>query len=476
MWWFYSLHQPSNSHFDKSNNVILMARRLGRRIRPPIIIGAIIATFFLIPGDAAGADCWPTHLGQRESWWGFTVTDKEEATTVSFLPLHPNWPNSPVRGDPGLFFTFEGIVQVLARRAQILPVFVSLPTACRAVDTPTSWTGESPLDVLKQLLEDCDLTVVIRGKFVIVANPEMIHTTAVVLSIGPVAGDALPPSTEEALYRDLYLHKFPLWYTYSSHSLYAVRIGYLPVPEDPNEYIVFAGTHEPMFGGRVKVIRARIVGGENPSVRCQWVVGAGGSPCPAFTEDIDGDGIQDILIDRRGQQFSYRDEMVPSKIVSGKSGKELFSFILGRMTIQRTQEGPIRISARTRDSHSAGDPCLPVFEFSSATRRYEMVAMTSDPNPESTACTNAAERLATTWNGPATIDVYDLHQCATTTHSRFMPSGQKSRGIPAAPPRTFLQIPFRIRGSDFVFEDTAESRTMLTYIPSGYAEAVVAKP
>lgn len=453
--------------------VLHVARRLRKNMQPAIVIVLLMLTISSLSGEWAIADCGPTPLGQREGWWGFTIAATEDESTVSFLPQPSNRTISPVKDDPGLFYTFEGILEELSRRAEILPVFVSLPPICSAVDAPTSWTDDSALGVLEKVLKDCDLTVAVDENFGIVANREMIQRTAVLVSIGPIAGEALPTNAEEALYRDLYLHAFPLRYTYPSHSLYAVSIGYLPVPGYPNEYIVFAGTYHEISGDQYRVFRARISGGNDPSVECLWGEWSGGPPFQSFNEDLDGDGSQDILIDRRSQRISIRDEMVPSSVVSANTGEELFSFVREEIAIQRPQGGPTQVSAMTKDAYVSGDPCLPIFEFSSATGDFKKVTLIPDPSPESPSCTDPAERLTTTWDGPATIVVYDLLQPETDCRANPDHSQQARQTSRREGPWAFSRYPLRIQGTEIAIDQPLASRTMLKYIPSEYSEAVM---
>lgn len=446
-----------------------MDRRFRSRkpMRWPIVMGAVVATLALTTDVAADSRCGPLAHEQMDGWSGFQVSTREGATTVSFEPWQPNSPGRG-RGEPSPHFTLKGIVEVLGREAQILPVIVD-PFVCPAVDSRTSWTGETALDVLQKLLNACGQRLVIQDGFGIVGE-QRVDGTAVVISIGPVAGDPLPPAAELALYRDLPVHDFNLLEVYDDHALYTVRVGYLPTPEDPNELIVFAGNGESMLGRDYRVFRSRLARGEDLAAECQWRAW-GGRPVLPFSEDIDGDGVQDVVIDRRDQQISARDEVVPSTIVSGRTGEALLSFIGQWMAIQRTEEGRVRISAATKEGLIAGEACLPVFELSQTTGVYERVDGSGGGDRRSLACTHPAARLAATWNGPDTITLYDFHRYAFGQRPDDSITGHESRVVQAAVTWTFTN-PLRYTGAAVEIQELPGSRVLLAYVPAAYVEAV----
>lgn len=222
--------------------------------------------------------------------------------------------------------------------------------------------------------------------------------------------------------------------------------------------------------GDYRVFRSRLVRGEDPAAECQWRAW-GGRPVLPFNEDIDGDGVQDVVIDRRDQQISARDEVVPSTIVSGRTGEALFAFIGEWMAIQRIEEGRVRISAGTKESLIAGEARVPVFELSQVTGMYERVDDSGGGDCRSLACTHPAARLAATWNGPATITTYDFHRYAFGQRPDDRITGHESGVVQAAVAWTFTN-PLRYTGATVEIQARPGSRVLLAYIPPVYIEAV----
>jgi len=443
----------------------LLGLRQTSRIWRATTIGVAVLLASTVAGGAEASGC-PLQTVEE---FGYNLSSSNGVITVGYHAAAPG------ATKPGPFITFQGVVERLARDAGAVAVFVGGPVNSNRshLRADGTWTGGSELDALRNLLSALGQEVRVQDRYWLVGTAEELDTSAVIISIGPIAGNALPERVEDALLRDLPVHHFQDTYNFvardaphhTAYSLYPIRVGYVLAPEDPNEVIVFAGTGDGLAESRA--FRARLSAGTEISAECLWGEWSGGDPIPAFTEDLDRDGVRDLVIDRRHQEYSSRDEMVPSAVLSGRTGEILFSFFASCLAVEHSPAGRVRVAARTRESDLAEEPCVPVFQIASGGTGLVQVHGLPEPARLTPSCFNPVARLAATGEDSADIVLYDLmperpygqHVCPRT--------GRESRSVAGAPTWSFA---FRI-SADLQVEDNTGSRVALEYTPPGYREA-----
>jgi hypothetical protein len=123
-------------------------------------------------------------------------------------------------------------------------------------------------------------------------------------------------------------------------------LGYYRHPTEPGVVMLMVSegvdlTDPGVVGSLMKVVLGNTPAG--PIARCLWQSGAWGKPVPHFAEDVDGDGVADILVSGDvGGGWPDRWDL----LVSGSDGRRLAEFGTELVAVEQKPSGPRRLAVK----------------------------------------------------------------------------------------------------------------------------------
>jgi len=266
------------------------------------------------------------------------------------LRLHPNVVREGQVIRP---LSIQAIADEVAARAGAAAVFVQHGPNVANTVTPFPldrvWKGDDPLSSLRALCESAGLSILVQAGGVWLIGPEEdLKNSAVVVFVYPIDGGHQPligHDLAEVIFRGLPIRSWPAYSTHEEPDLRWVSIGYLGNLEIQDEMIlsVREGVDYSDPGVNQYLMKIRISKTESgPRASCVWQSVAHGTIVTGFDEDVDGDGVSDILL--KGVDAGWPEKW--DQIISGATGGLLAEFGSEVVAVEKRDEGSKLISVK----------------------------------------------------------------------------------------------------------------------------------
>ena len=296
------------------------------------------------PCRALGASAWLTS-NSTEGEYAIRIEDPERMRRAFGGGLVANGMLLPI--------PMVNVAERLADDARAVSFYVqeepvNLGTTKRPIPLDGTWSGRDPLSCLRAFCTAGGLEVrVLDGGVWLIGPTADLDASAVVVVAYPFdfeRNGSLDLDEERALLRDLPVRLFnPTKEHDFEPDLYWLSLGYYRLPGEPGALVVLATKGSATTGHEVPAEVFKVKLDDTPSgpaVTCIWQSAAHGELMPQFVEDVDGDGVTDILLGGVGAVNAW------DVLLSGVDGKQLAEFSTEVLAVEQRTEGPRRLAVK----------------------------------------------------------------------------------------------------------------------------------